>query len=162
MNDANATGPEPRTPTWSSTWAASHHALHQRCARLNRSGPEIVNRAASPQPTKPAPSRTQAWPPEAGSRASSSSSIPSRVTVRTTRPWVVVRNSVTGQFYPGSADPPPDGAAGARAPAAPAVARCSATIPPERLRQAGLVHPAAAIWAASSGCVGHARIDSAR
>ncbi len=95
VNEANATGPEPRMPTWSSTCADSHQPVHQRCARLNRSGPETVNLAASPQPTKPPPPRTHAWPPAAGRRPRRSSSIPSRVTVRTTRPWVVVRSSVT-------------------------------------------------------------------
>ena len=43
-----------------------------------------------------------------------------------------------------------------------AVARCNATIPPLRLRHAGRFQPAAAMRAASSGCVGQARIDSAR
>jgi hypothetical protein len=42
------------------------------------------------------------------------------------------------------------------------VPRCSATMPPVRLRQLTPAQPAAVIWRAKSGCAGHTRMDSAR
>ncbi len=42
------------------------------------------------------------------------------------------------------------------------VARCRATIPPDRLRHATWDQPACAITLASACCAGHSRIDSAR
>jgi len=42
------------------------------------------------------------------------------------------------------------------------VPRCRATMPPVRFRQATSVHPACCSRAASTGCVGQARMDSAR
>ena len=59
-NEANATGPVPGTSTVSSMTFSAHHLVHQRCARLKRSGPLTSSCAATPQPIKPSPPRTHA------------------------------------------------------------------------------------------------------
>ena len=52
----NATGPEPRTRTWSSTSAASNTERSHFSPAVNRSSPAgSVTLTASPQPTRPAP-----------------------------------------------------------------------------------------------------------
>src|SRR6516165_1443592 len=57
----NATSPEPRTRTWSSTSAASNSEGNHFCPAANLSSPAgRVARRASPQPTRPAPWWTQA------------------------------------------------------------------------------------------------------
>ena len=56
MKVPNATGPEPRTRTWSSTSAASNTERSHFSPAVNRSSPAgSVTLTASPQPTRPAP-----------------------------------------------------------------------------------------------------------
>ena len=71
-NEPKATGPVPGMLTVSSTSSEAHRVDHQRCVRLKRSLPRTSSRAATPQPIRPSPSRTQATGSACGSRASSS------------------------------------------------------------------------------------------
>ena len=58
--------------TVSSISREAHRVDHQRCVRLNRSLPRTSSRAATPQPIRPSPLRTQATGSACGRRASSS------------------------------------------------------------------------------------------
>ena len=58
--------------TVSSISSEAHRVDHQRWVRLKRSLPRTSRRAATPQPIRPSPSRTQATGSVWGRRASSS------------------------------------------------------------------------------------------
>ncbi len=81
--EPNATGPVPGMLTVSSTSNEAHRFDHQRWVRLKRSSPRTSSRAATPQPMRPSPLRTQATGSVTGRRArSSSGSAIGRVTTR--------------------------------------------------------------------------------
>ncbi len=68
--------PVPGTATSSRTTALSDTERHQSTASVNRSGPSVSKRAASPQATMPSPRRSQAAGLSGGSRSTRSRGSP--------------------------------------------------------------------------------------
>ena len=94
---ANTTGPEPGTPARSSTSSPALWASHHAAASARACGPLTSSRAASPQPTRPSPRRTQDRAPAGGSRSSRAGVSSSGVVVTTgvTGPQEVTVAAVT-------------------------------------------------------------------
>ena len=82
---AKRTGPVPGTPTASSTSTPAVQSDHQAAASASASGPETSRRAASPQPTRPSPWRTQDSAPSAGRRSISDAASSDRTVVTARR-----------------------------------------------------------------------------
>ena len=73
----------PGSFTWSSTSARATVSDHHFTASLKRVGPEVSSRAATPQPTRPSPLRSQVTGSFSGTRSRSAVSPRSTGMVRT-------------------------------------------------------------------------------
>src|SRR4051812_32921343 len=125
---AKTTGPEPGTPTASSTSSPAVKSAHHADASASARGPETSSRAASPQATMPSPRRTQESAAVAG-RSSRSGPVESVRTV------VTVRAAACGEVRAAAVTIPPRCARRGRARSGLCLSASSQARPPPQRRR---------------------------